>query len=77
VEVPETRFTWVGDDRIAYQVFGDGPVVLVEQYEHEVKGVPGRWPLFEMTSSRVGAGAPGGSGYSSLCWLRRRRMRSM
>jgi class 3 adenylate cyclase len=29
VDVPETRFTWVGDDRIAYQVFGDGPVDLV------------------------------------------------
>jgi class 3 adenylate cyclase len=29
VEVPETRFTRVGDDRVAYQVFGDGPVDLV------------------------------------------------
>src|SRR3974377_355736 len=29
VDVPETQFTWVGDDRVAYQVFGDGPVDLV------------------------------------------------
>jgi len=25
-EVPETRFAWLGDDRIAYQVLGEGPV---------------------------------------------------
>jgi class 3 adenylate cyclase/predicted alpha/beta hydrolase len=29
VEFPDTRFTRVGDDRIAYQVFGDGPIDLV------------------------------------------------
>jgi class 3 adenylate cyclase len=28
-EVPETRFTRVGDDRIAYQVLGEGPIDLV------------------------------------------------
>jgi class 3 adenylate cyclase len=28
-QVPETRFTWVGNDRVAYQVFGDGPIDLV------------------------------------------------
>jgi class 3 adenylate cyclase len=28
-EVPETRFASLGDDRIAYQVLGDGPVDLV------------------------------------------------
>ena len=25
-EVPETQFAWLGDDRIAYQVLGEGPV---------------------------------------------------
>jgi class 3 adenylate cyclase len=29
VEVPETRFAQVGDDRVAYQVFGEGPPDLV------------------------------------------------
>jgi class 3 adenylate cyclase len=29
VDVPETRFAWVGDDRIVYQAFGDGPVDLI------------------------------------------------
>jgi class 3 adenylate cyclase/predicted alpha/beta hydrolase len=29
VDSPETQFTWVGNDRVAYQVFGDGPVDLV------------------------------------------------
>jgi class 3 adenylate cyclase len=29
VNVPETRFARVGDDRIAYQVFGEGPVDLL------------------------------------------------
>jgi class 3 adenylate cyclase len=29
VDTPDTRFTRVGDDRIAYQVFGDGPIDLV------------------------------------------------
>jgi hypothetical protein len=28
-EVPETRFASFGEDRIAYQVLGDGPVDLV------------------------------------------------
>jgi class 3 adenylate cyclase len=28
-EVPETRFAFLGEDRIAYQVLGDGPVDLV------------------------------------------------
>jgi hypothetical protein len=27
--IPETRFTALGDSRIAYQVFGDGPVDLL------------------------------------------------
>jgi class 3 adenylate cyclase len=29
VETPETQFTRIGDDRIAYQVFGDGPIDLL------------------------------------------------
>jgi class 3 adenylate cyclase len=29
VEVPETRFARVGDDRVAYQVFGEGPPDLI------------------------------------------------
>jgi class 3 adenylate cyclase len=29
VEVPETRFARVGEDRVAYQVFGEGPLDLV------------------------------------------------
>jgi len=29
VEVPETRFAKVGEDRIAYQVIGDGPIDLL------------------------------------------------
>jgi pimeloyl-ACP methyl ester carboxylesterase len=29
IEVPETRFARLGEDRIAYQVFGDGPVDLL------------------------------------------------
>jgi class 3 adenylate cyclase len=28
-EVPETRFAWLGEDRIAYQVFGDGDIDLL------------------------------------------------
>src|SRR6185312_1137985 len=29
VEVPETRFAHVGEDRVAYQVFGEGPPDVV------------------------------------------------
>ena len=29
VEVPETRFAYVGEDRVAYQVFGEGPPDVV------------------------------------------------
>jgi class 3 adenylate cyclase len=28
-EVPETRFAWLGEDRIAYQVFGEGDIDLL------------------------------------------------
>ena len=29
MEVPETRFAQVGEDRVAYQVFGEGPPDVV------------------------------------------------
>ena len=28
-EGPETRFAWLGEDRIAYQVFGEGDIDLL------------------------------------------------
>jgi hypothetical protein len=42
-DVPETRFTRVGQDRVAFQVFGRE---FDDRGEHVLKGVPGTWKLF-------------------------------
>ena len=56
VDVPETRFARVGDDRIAYQVFGEGPVDLlwiIGMFET----LDGRWdwPPYAHFLRRVGS----------------------
>ena len=56
VDVPETRFSRVGDDRIAYQVFGEGPVDLlwiIGMFET----LDGRWdwPPYAHFLRRVGS----------------------
>jgi len=46
-EVPATRFAWVGEDRIAYQVLVAGSgFEFDDRGDHELKGVPGTWQLF-------------------------------
>ena len=42
-ESPDTWFTRVGNDRIAYQVFGDGPIDLVY-----VMGTTQRWTTIDL-----------------------------
>ena len=57
MEAPETRYVWLGDAQIAYQVFGEGPIDLVvagsgiefdDRGEHALKGVPGEWRLYSV-----------------------------
>ncbi|HMF82776.1 MAG TPA: hypothetical protein VKI01_05840 [Acidimicrobiia bacterium] len=46
-EVPATRFAWVGEDRIVYQVLVAGSgFEFDDRGDHELKGVPGTWQLF-------------------------------
>jgi class 3 adenylate cyclase len=48
VEVPDTQFTRVGDDRIAYQVFGEGPpdVLFVAGSVIETMDLRWDWPPY-------------------------------
>jgi class 3 adenylate cyclase/alpha-beta hydrolase superfamily lysophospholipase len=47
VEVPETRFARVGDDRVAYQVFGEGPPdVVYMSGATETIDVRWEWPPY-------------------------------
>jgi hypothetical protein len=63
--MPETRYARSGDNYVAYQVMGEGPLVLVsrtvsdlvagsglrfeERGTHSLKGVPGSWQLLAAT----------------------------
>jgi class 3 adenylate cyclase len=44
VEVPETQFTRVGEDRVAYQVFGSGPPDLLVAASAEAMDLRWDWP---------------------------------
>ena len=46
VEVPETQFTRVGGDRIAYQVFGDGPPDLLVAASTDAMDMRWDWPPY-------------------------------
>jgi class 3 adenylate cyclase len=47
VEVPETRFAYVGEDRVAYQVFGEGPPdVVYMSGTAETIDVRWEWPPY-------------------------------
>lgn len=46
MEVPDTRFTWVGDDRIAYQVFGEGPPDLLVAASTDAMDLRWDWPPY-------------------------------
>src|SRR5262249_56594458 len=53
-EVPATRFAWVGEDRIAYQVLVAGSgFEFDDRGDHELKGVPGTWQLFAVKPRRT------------------------
>ena len=43
---------WVGDAAVGYQVVGEGQVDLAFEIacEHELKGVPDRWHLYQVQS---------------------------
>jgi hypothetical protein len=45
--LPETQYARVGDIRIAYQVLGVG---FDDRGTHELKGVPGEWHLYAVSS---------------------------
>lgn len=56
VEVPQTRFTRVGEDRIAYQVFGAGPVDLVYAIgTTSTIDTAWEWPPYAMFLRRLGS----------------------
>jgi class 3 adenylate cyclase len=46
MEVPETRFARVGDDRVAYQVFGEGPPDLLFMSGLDPIDVRWEWPPY-------------------------------
>ena len=46
VEVPETQFTRVGGDRIAYQVFGAGPPDLLVAASTDAMDLRWDWPPY-------------------------------
>ena len=46
VEVPETQFTRVGGDRIAYQVLGDGPPDLLVAASTDAMDLRWDWPPY-------------------------------
>ena len=53
MDVPETRFTRVGDDRVAYQVFGEGPPDLVYMAgTSETIDVRWEWPPYTQFEPR-------------------------
>jgi hypothetical protein len=62
VEVPDVSYARSGDVSIAYQVVGDGPPDLVllvagsgiefeDRGTDELKGVPGEWRLYAVSSA--------------------------
>jgi class 3 adenylate cyclase len=54
MEVPETRYAKVGDDRVAYQVFGDGPIDLVYLPVHgDCIDVRWEWPPYADFLARI------------------------
>jgi pimeloyl-ACP methyl ester carboxylesterase len=46
MEVPETQFTRVGDDRVAYQVFGEGPPDLLLAASMDAMDLRWDWPPY-------------------------------
>jgi class 3 adenylate cyclase/predicted alpha/beta hydrolase len=56
VDVPETRFTRIGDDRIAYQVFGEGPTDLLYMVgTTDTIDVRWEWPPYAHFLRRLGS----------------------
>jgi class 3 adenylate cyclase len=49
---PETRYARSGDVNIAFQV-GEMGLRFEEHGIHELKGVPGRWPLYAVERGRT------------------------
>ena len=46
-EGPETRFAWLGEDRVAYQVFGEGDVdLLVASAAGDTMDLRWYWPPY-------------------------------
>jgi class 3 adenylate cyclase len=46
MEVPDVRFTRIGDDRIAYQIFGDGPPDLIIAASTDALDARWEWPPY-------------------------------
>jgi class 3 adenylate cyclase/alpha-beta hydrolase superfamily lysophospholipase len=53
VEVPETRFAHVGEDRVAYQVFGEGPDVVYMSGTTETIDLRWEWPPYALFLRRL------------------------
>ena len=57
-EVPETQYAWVGEDRVAYQVFGRGEIdVLFTATSGDAMDMRWYWPPYADYLRRLGTHA--------------------